>query len=162
MKASLRALFSPLLNPLERGDEPYVYKPLNRKILLAVSLLFSLLCAALVYLIPAEADQAYLVPVVVFGLVALVGFIVGLLGNDRAVAEIWGNGQARCCSTAQSRHLSPQAKNPGLISVSLRLYTKASSQPPEVASALSTAPPAASNTAWAAAVSHSEVGARRG
>jgi hypothetical protein len=91
MKASLRALFSPLLNPLERGDEPYVYKPLNRKILLAVSLLFSLLCAALVYLIPAEADKGYLVPVVVFGLVALVGFIVGLLGNDRAVAKIWGN-----------------------------------------------------------------------
>src|SRR5690606_42059963 len=70
MKASLRALFAPLLNPLERGDEPYVYKPLNRKILLAVSLLFSLLCAALVYLIPAEADKGYLVPVVVFGLVA--------------------------------------------------------------------------------------------
>jgi hypothetical protein len=91
MKASLRALFSPLLNPLERGDEPYVYKPLNRKILLAVSLLFSLLCAALVYLIPADADKGYLVPVVVFGLVALVGFIVGLLGNDRAVAKIWGN-----------------------------------------------------------------------
>lgn len=91
MKASLRALFSPLLNPLERGDEPYVYKPLNRKILLAVSLLFSLLCAALVYLIPAEADKGYLVPVVVFGLVALVGFIVGLLGNDRAVAKIWGD-----------------------------------------------------------------------
>lgn len=91
MKASLRALFSPLLNPLERGDEPYVYKPLNRRILLAVSLLFSLLCAALVYLIPAEADKGYLVPVVVFGLVALVGFIVGLLGNDRAVAKIWGN-----------------------------------------------------------------------
>lgn len=91
MKASLRALFSPLLNPLERGDEPYVYKPLNRKILLAVSLLFSLMCAALLYLMPADADKGYLVPVVVFGLVALVGFIVGLLGNDRAVAKIWGN-----------------------------------------------------------------------
>lgn len=91
MKASLRALFSPLLNPLERGDEPYVYKPLNRKILLAVSLLFSLMCAALLYLMPADADKGYLVPVAIFGLVALVGLIVGLLGNDRAVAKIWGN-----------------------------------------------------------------------
>ncbi|HTF86644.1 MAG TPA: hypothetical protein VL987_18820 [Cellvibrio sp.] len=91
MKASLRKLFSPLLNPLERGDEPYVYKPLSRKILLAVSLLFSVMCAALVYLIPADADKGYLIPVVVFGLVAAVGFIVGLLGNERAVAKIWGN-----------------------------------------------------------------------
>lgn len=91
MKASLRKLFSPLLNPLERGDEPYVYKPLSRKILLTVSLLFSVMCAALVYLIPADADKGYLIPVVVFGLVAAVGFIVGLLGNERAVAKIWGN-----------------------------------------------------------------------
>ena len=91
MKASLRKLFSPLLNPLERGDEPYVYKPLSRKILLTVSLLFSVMCAALVYLMPADADTGYLIPVVVFGLVAAVGFIVGLLGNERAVAKIWGN-----------------------------------------------------------------------
>jgi hypothetical protein len=91
MKASLRKLFSPLLNPLERGDEPYVYKPLSRKILLTVSLLFSVMCAALVYLMPADADKGYLIPVVVFGLVAAVGFIVGLLGNERAVAKIWGN-----------------------------------------------------------------------
>ena len=91
MKASLRKLFSPLLNPIERGDEPYVYKPLSRKILLTVSLLFSVMCAALVYLMPADADKGYLIPVVVFGLVAAVGFIVGLLGNERAVAKIWGN-----------------------------------------------------------------------
>ena len=91
MKASLRKLFSPLLNPLERGDEPYVYKPLSRKILLTVSLLFSVMCAALVYLMPADADKGYLIPVVVFGLVAAVGFIVGLLGNERAVSKIWGN-----------------------------------------------------------------------
>ena len=91
MKASLRKLFSPLLNPLERGDEPYVYKPLSRKILLTVSLLFSVMCAALVYLMPADADKGYLIPVVVFGLVAAVGFIVGLLGSERAVAKIWGN-----------------------------------------------------------------------
>lgn len=91
MKASLRKLFSPLLNPLERGEEPYAYKPLSRKILLAVSLLFALMCSALVLLMPADADKGYLIPVVVFGLVAAVGFIVGMLGSDRAVAKIWGN-----------------------------------------------------------------------
>lgn len=91
MTALLRKLFSPLLNPLERGDEPYVYKPLNRKILLAGSALFSLLCAGVIYFLPADADKGYLIPAVVFGLVALVGLVVGLLGNDRAVAKIWGS-----------------------------------------------------------------------
>lgn len=91
MKASLRKLFAPLLHPLERGDEPYVYKPLSRKILLAVSALFSIMCAAIIYLMPADADKGYLIPVVVFGLVAATGLIVGLLGDDRAVAKIWGN-----------------------------------------------------------------------
>jgi hypothetical protein len=91
MKASLRKLFAPLLDPLERGDEPYAYKPLNRKILLAVSGLFAFMCASIIYLMPADADKGYLVPVVVFGLVALVGLIVGALGNERAVAKIWGN-----------------------------------------------------------------------
>ncbi len=91
MKSLLRKLFSPLLAPLEKGDSPYVYKPLNRTILIAASVLFLFLAVVVFLLIPEGADRGYLLPVGVFGLVAVVGLVVGLLGSDRAVSKIWGN-----------------------------------------------------------------------
>lgn len=90
MKKFLRTLFSPILNPLEAGEAPYAYKPSHRTVLLVMSLLFSVL-AVLVLIFNTEGDIGYLFPAVVFGLLALVGLIVGLLGSDRAVAKIWGN-----------------------------------------------------------------------
>ena len=91
MKELLRTLFSPILNVFESGDEEYLYKPMNRKILLIISVIFSCLASLVCYLIPAEADPGYYIPVIVFGCLGLVGLVVGALGNDRAVAKIWNN-----------------------------------------------------------------------
>ncbi len=91
MKNQLRNLFAPLLNPLEAGNEPYNYKPSHRTILLAIAALFSLLATLVCVFSSGGESYGYLIPVVVFGGVASVGLIVGLLGSDRAVAKIWGN-----------------------------------------------------------------------
>jgi len=90
MKHVLRNIFSPILNIFERGDEEYNSKPHSRKILLVISILFCSLASVVFFLIPADADLGYYLPVIIFGALAIVGFIVGLLGNDRAVAKIWG------------------------------------------------------------------------
>jgi hypothetical protein len=91
MKNTLRKLFSLILNIFEKGDEPYVAKPLNRKILIVIGVLFSFLVAVVIYLSYDKGEPGYLIPVVVFSSVAVVALIVGFLGNDRAVAKIWGN-----------------------------------------------------------------------
>lgn len=90
MKQALRKVFAPLLNLFESGNDPVVYKPSHRKILIVVSCLFSGL-SALIVVISRSVDAGYLFPAVVFGLIGLTGLIVGLLGNDRAVAKIWGS-----------------------------------------------------------------------
>ena len=91
MKNALRKLFSPILNIFEKGDEPYVAKPLNRKILIVIGVLFSFLVSVVIYLSYDKGEPGYLIPVVVFSCVAIVALIVGFLGTDRAVAKIWGN-----------------------------------------------------------------------
>mgnify|MGYP000246455213 CR=1 FL=1 len=90
MKAQLRKIFSFILSPFESGTEPYVYKPLNRKILLFISFLFFGLAMLVLYLIPAGSGFDYALPVIVFTTIAIVGLVIGLLGNDRAIAKIWG------------------------------------------------------------------------
>lgn len=91
MKQFLRKICAPILNIFESGNEEFEIKPLARKILLVVSFLFAALASVVFYLLPDNADAGYYLPVVIFSLIALVGFIIGLLGNDRAVAKIWGN-----------------------------------------------------------------------
>ncbi len=91
MKQILRKIFAPVLNIFESGNEPYAIKPLSRKILIVISILFSGLAGVVFYLIPEKADTGYFLPVVIFGGIALLGFIIGFLGSDRAVAKIWGN-----------------------------------------------------------------------
>ncbi|MGB3623164.1 hypothetical protein FT643_04850 [Ketobacter sp. MCCC 1A13808] len=90
MKQPLRKLFSPILKAFESGSDEYVYQPSHRKILIFLSALFFGL-ASLVLVINRGGDVGYLFPAVVFGLVSFVGLTVGLLGNDRAVAKIWGS-----------------------------------------------------------------------
>ena len=91
MKTWLRKLFWFILRIFESGDEAYTYKPLNRKILIVVGLLFSVLAAITVYVSFDKDGYGYLIPVAVFFSVGFVCIIVGLLGNDRAVAKIWGS-----------------------------------------------------------------------
>lgn len=91
MKDQLRKLASPLLDLFESGEQPYSVKPSHRTILLATSVLFLGLSGAIIWVALGQAELTYLIPALVFGSVGLVGIIIGLLGNDRAVAKIWGN-----------------------------------------------------------------------
>ena len=90
MKKLLRIIFSPLLNIFESGTEDYVYKPSHRKILIFMGLLFSGLATAVAIFLPAD-DLGYLLPVLVFGAGGLLSLVIGLIGNDRAVAKLWGS-----------------------------------------------------------------------
>ena len=91
MKQALRALFGFILRPFEAGDEPYQYKPLNRKILVVVGVLFSVLWIATAFVYANSGSYDFLLPVGIFFIASLVCLVVGLLGTDRAVARIWGN-----------------------------------------------------------------------
>jgi uncharacterized membrane protein len=91
MKEKLRKLFWFILQFFEKGDEPYIYKPLNRTILIIVGLLFCVLCVLSVYVAAARSGYGFLIPVSVFFIVGFVCLVVGLLGSDRAVSKIWGN-----------------------------------------------------------------------
>jgi hypothetical protein len=91
MKKLLRNLFRFVLQPLESGDAPYSYKPLNRKILLAVGVLFCVLGVVASWFAIGHGGLGYALPIVVFFGAGILCLVVGLLGTDRAVARIWGN-----------------------------------------------------------------------
>lgn len=91
MKIFFRKLFSPLLSIFEKGDGPYSYRASHRKILIVIGFLFSGLAGGVYVIFPDEEGSGFLFPVIVFFAVAAVCIIVGILGNDRAVANIWGN-----------------------------------------------------------------------
>ena len=84
-----RRIFSPILTPLESGEEPYHYKTSSRTILKAVGLLFCSLSSGVAVFSPKE-DLGFLIPVCVFFLAGALCLVVGFLGSDRAVAKIWG------------------------------------------------------------------------
>ena len=90
VKQSLRRLFAPILNRFESGTEAFSYEASHRTILIVMGCLFSGLAAYLVNYINTDT-LGYLLPVFVFGGVGLISLLVGLLGNDRAVAKIWGS-----------------------------------------------------------------------
>lgn len=91
MKSQLRKLFWFILRQFESGDEVYTYKPLNRKILIVVGLLFLVLCTGAVVAAIFQGAPGYIVPILVLFAVGLVCTVVGTLGTDRAVSKIWGN-----------------------------------------------------------------------
>ncbi|UCD33327.1 MAG: hypothetical protein JSV38_05515 [Desulfobacterales bacterium] len=91
MKTQLRRLFWFILQYFEKGNEPYNYKPLNRKILVIVGFLFIGLSTVTLYLSIDAEGYGYLIPVIVFFGVGFVSITVGFLGSDRAVSKIWGN-----------------------------------------------------------------------
>ena len=90
MKQHLRSVFASILKVLESGTEPFVYKASHRKILIFIGILFITL-AGIVFWLAQDEDMAYLLPVLIFGGAGLLSLLVGLLGNDRAVAKIWGS-----------------------------------------------------------------------
>lgn len=91
MKSALRKIFYPILNPFEKGDGDYNYSPSRRVILLVVGPMMLLLSVGLLGLAVSMEKQAAIVPSLVFFAVGLVASVVGSLGADRAVANIWGN-----------------------------------------------------------------------
>jgi hypothetical protein len=91
MKDQLRRLFGFLLNPLEKGTADYQYKPLNRTVLLVMSLVFLGLSLAVAWVAISQGAWSHLVAALIFGGVSILGLVVGLLGSDRAVAKLWGN-----------------------------------------------------------------------
>ncbi|OUS24306.1 hypothetical protein A9Q99_24895 [Gammaproteobacteria bacterium 45_16_T64] len=90
MKSQFRRLFAFILTPLESGNDPFAYKPSHRVALLILSTLFSIL-ASIVFVMGQGEDPTYLLPVVLFGGIGVLGWIVGTLGNERAVSKIWGS-----------------------------------------------------------------------
>jgi len=91
MKNALRKLFSPILNIFENSKDEYAYKPSHRTILLAVGTLFLILSGfgVVVAIVAGQPGGAF--PAIVFGLIGAVCLIVGGLGTDKAVANIWKN-----------------------------------------------------------------------
>lgn len=91
MDSSARRAFWFVLRHFEQGDEPFIHKPMNRRILLAVGVLFGVLCTASAYMAVDRGGFGYALPVLIFFAASAVCLIVALLGSDRAVAKIWGN-----------------------------------------------------------------------
>ena len=90
MKNQLRKLFLPILKLFESGTGSFEYRPSHRIALIVMGSLFTGL-AILVFFFAQGADPAYMIPVLVFGLVGLMSLVIGVLGEDRAVAKIWGS-----------------------------------------------------------------------
>lgn len=91
MKALLRKIFSPILKTFESSDEAYLYKESHRKILIAMGVLFGILTGVLVAVMKNSEGYGALIPVFVFGSVCLVTLVVGFLGTEKAVANIWNS-----------------------------------------------------------------------
>ena len=91
MNSLLKKLFSPVLNVFEQNNDEYITRSLNRKIVLFVSLVFALLAFALPLFMPVLVEMGYWFVMIVFGSLSAVGFIVGLLGSDKAVAKLLGS-----------------------------------------------------------------------
>ncbi|MCK4863902.1 MAG: hypothetical protein KAT06_00610 [Gammaproteobacteria bacterium] len=91
MKNQLKNIFSPILNIFEKNNNEFVYRSLNRKIVLFISSVFFLLAFALPVFLPQLIEMGFWFVMLVFGSLSLVGLIVGLLGSDKAVAKLLGS-----------------------------------------------------------------------
>lgn len=89
MKSILRRLCSPVLDHFEEGDEGYAYKPSHRTILIFVGALFLVLAGFGGFVSIIASQIGGFLPTLVFFLAGAVCEIVGLLGSDKAVANIW-------------------------------------------------------------------------
>lgn len=91
MKKVLIKLFWPVLYRFEKGESEYNYSLSRRVILMAVGPLMLLLSVGILGVVVVSGEWVALIPVVVFFAVGFVALVVGSLGTDRAVANIWGN-----------------------------------------------------------------------
>ena len=91
MKQVLIRTFWFILKHFEHGERNYVYKPMNRIILLVVGILFCALAITTLIFSFSTSGYGFLIPLIVFSMVGCVCLVVALLGSDQAVAKIWGN-----------------------------------------------------------------------
>ena len=91
MKTLLKNIFSPVLNIFENNNDEFIYRSLNRKIVLFISSVFFLLAFALPIYMPQLIEMGFWFVMVVFGGLSSVGLIVGTLGSDKAVAKLLGS-----------------------------------------------------------------------
>jgi len=91
MKNTLKTIFSPILNIFENNNDEFIYRSLNRKIVLFISSVFFLLAFALPVYMPQLIKMGYWFVMIVFGGLSFVGLIVGILGSDKAVAKLLGS-----------------------------------------------------------------------
>ena len=91
MKNALQKLFSPILNIFENSKDEYVYKSSHRTILIAVGILFLILAGVGGFVAVAAGQPGGAFPAVVFAVIGFVCLVVGSLGSDKAVANIWKN-----------------------------------------------------------------------
>ena len=91
MKDVMRKIFWPILSFFEKGGSEEGYRPSHRKILLVVGFLFLVLSAGSLFFSLFAATLSALLPIVLFFVISLVCFVVGLLGSNSAVARIWGS-----------------------------------------------------------------------
>lgn len=89
MRNLLRKLCSPVLNYFETGEGQYVYKHSHRTILKVLGLLILILAIASLYFSIITSQAGGIIPIVIFFTVGTTCEIVGFLGSDRAVANIW-------------------------------------------------------------------------
>ena len=91
MKNTLKTIFSPILNIFENNNDEFIYRSLNRKIVLFISSVFFLLAFAIPAYMPQLVEMGYWFVMIVFGGLSFVGLIVGILGSDKAVAKLLGS-----------------------------------------------------------------------
>ena len=91
MIKTLQMIFSPILNIFEKNNDEFIYRTLNRKIVLFISSVFSLLAFGLPAYMPQLIEMGYWFVMIVFGGLSFVGLIVGILGSDKAVAKLLGS-----------------------------------------------------------------------
>ena len=91
MKKTLQTIFSPILNIFEKNNDEFIYRTLNRKIVLFISSVFFLLAFGLPIYMPQLIEMGFWFVMIVFGGLSSVGLIVGIFGSDKAVAKLLGS-----------------------------------------------------------------------
>ena len=91
MKIFLRKLAAPILNPFEKAEGDFQYRPSHRKILYVMGFLFLVIASVTVYFSLRIEQWAAIVPVILFSGIGLVCIVVASLGSDKAVSKLWRN-----------------------------------------------------------------------
>lgn len=89
MKFFLRKIFSSILNRFEQGEDEFNYKPSHRTVLVIMGFIFFIVAGVALYFGMKTEQMAALFPTILFAMIGILCWIVGFLGNDRAVSNIW-------------------------------------------------------------------------